>query len=337
MSKQLIYALSSIGQVTFDRYNELFRMLYLPVYGSVTEEDEINHRNLISRIFDSLGYFETDYKARKVFMCPPALVMLPSQGLPRYLLTGSRTPVLLAKVKIATAKKRNMVRIYRHGQTKKTLSLPDVIWVEAADIDSLRDVANESGILLSSDTPAGWEMANLSVSINDIEGELDFVTRQDINWKKRIFDRERLRFCFQKGDNLDDNRLVEYTHPLTQQKTHWIWNGAAASEISRDWGRYLTLKNCSKNIIIYDESKEYLGIPLTVPLPRILARAAALCSGKAPSIRRIDCRRSGIPDYSFFFVYSEVPEVVAEAIAHKTGQKIVLRKIDMNKEQCGYD
>ncbi len=326
MSKQLIYALSSIGQVTLDRYNELFRMLYFPVYGSVTEEDEINHRNLISRIFESLGYFEFDFKARKLFMCPPALVMLPSQGLPRCLLTGARTPALLAKVKSATAKKRNIARIHRHCQAKIPLTLPDVIWVEAADIDSVRDIADESGILLPSDTPAGWEMANLSASINDIEGGLDFVKREDINWKKRTFDRERLRFGHSSRE-LDDCLLAEYTHPLTQQKVHWIWNGAAASEINRDWGRYSILKNYSKSIIMYDESKEYLGIPLTVPLPRILARAAALCSGKAPFISRIDCQRLKLPGALLFYIYTEVPGVVAQIIAQKTGQQIMLGEI----------
>ena len=109
MSKELIYALSSMGQVSFSRYKELFKTLYRPE--SAEDEADVNHRSLISRILDSLGYFEIDLDPRKVFMCPPALVMLPSLGLPRFLLTGARTPALLARVKAAIASKRNMVRI----------------------------------------------------------------------------------------------------------------------------------------------------------------------------------------------------------------------------------
>jgi len=269
MSKELIYALSSMGQVSFSRYKELFKTLYRPE--SAEDEADVNHRSLISRILDSLGYFEIDLDPRKVFMCPPALVMLPSLGLPRFLLTGARTPALLARVKAAIAAKRNMVRMSRQCQTRKWLGLPDVISIEAADIDSVRDVANRSGTVLSSETPAGWEMSIGSVSTDDIEARLVFVPRQDINWKKRVFDIEGLRFRFPKNNERQENLLVEYTDPLTQQKMHWLWNGVEASEISRDWGRYLTLKNCGKNIAIYDESKQYLGVPLTVPLPRYMS------------------------------------------------------------------
>jgi hypothetical protein len=336
MSEQLIYALSSLKQVTLERYNELFKMLYLPECGSFKSGTEINHRGQASRILDSLGYLEFDYEARKVFACPPALIMLPSMGLPKALLTGARTPALLTKVKNVIRKHKNMVNLNRYCQTKKGLSLPDTILVEAADIGSLRDVSNEAGILLSSETPAGWEIANFSVSIKDIERELNFITREDINWKKRTFDKKWLRFSY-SNDKLDEYLLAEYTHPLTQQKRHWIWNGTTASEVERDWGRYLVLKNFGNNIIIYDETKEYLGIPLTVPLPKILARSAALCSGKAPLIHKINCSKLKMPNDVPFCLYTEVPEVVAELIAQKVGQKIILRKISITKERRDYD
>ncbi len=336
MSEQLIYALSSLRQVTLERYNELFKMLYLPECGSIKDETEINHRVQVSRVLDSLGYLEFDFEARKVFMCPPALVMLPSQGLPRALLTGARTPALLKKFKKAIDKNKKMVRMHRYCQGRKWLSLPDVFWVEAANIDSLRDVADKSEILLSPETPAGWEMANLSVSINDIGSELAFTARADINWKKRVFSVEGLRFSYPKDDT-GGYRLVEYTHPFTRQKMHWIWNQAEASGISRDWGRYLILKKSGKNIILYDEGRESLGIPLTVPLPRILARAVALCSGKAPSIHEVNCRKLRIADGTLFNLYEEVPEAMAKVIAQKTGQKIILSTINIKNKRGGYD
>lgn len=334
MSNELIYALSSMGQVSFSKYNELFKTLYRP---ESDDEAEIDHRSLICRMLDSLGYFEFDLDARKVFMCPPALVMMPTSGLPRLLLTGARTPSLITKVKAAIRDKRDMVRVSRQSQARDWLNLPDAIFLEAADIDSVRDVANSSGVFFSPGEPAGWEMVTSSDAIDDIEARLAFMPRQDINWEKRVFDTENLRFTFPKGNTLYDNSLVEYTHPFTHQKMHWLWRGTAASETNRDWGRYLALKYCSKNIVIYDESNQYLGVPLTVPIPKILARAAALCSGKAPSIRRIDCTEPSIKNDSLFYIYREVPGIVAKMIAHKTGQKIVLRKIDMNRERRGYD
>jgi hypothetical protein len=336
MSEQLIYALSSLGQVTLDHYNELFRMLYLPVCGVIENETEINHRGQVGRTLESLGYLEIDYGLRKVFVCPPALVMLPSRGLPKALLTGARTPALLKKLKKVIDKNKKMVKMHRGCQSRKWISLPDVFWVEAADIDSLKNVASESEIIFDSDIPAAWKMANSSVSIRDIESELVFTARKDIEWKKRIFSTEQLRFSYSKGDT-GDYQLAEYTHPFTQQRMHWIWDKGQASETGRDWGRYLILKHTGKNILIYDEAKEYLGVPLTVPLPGILARAAALSSGKAPLISKINCEKFKMPTDVLFYLYQDIPEVLAKIITEKVGQKIILTKIDLHSRRGDYD
>lgn len=330
MSNELIYALSSMGQVSFSRYKELFKTLYRPEFDE--DEAEVDHRNLIIRMLDSLGYFEFDLDSGKVFMCPPALVMMPTSGLPRFLLTGARTPSLIKKMKAAVRDKKDVVSISRQSQAGDHLNLPDAIFLEAAGIDSVRDVANRSGAFFFPGEPAGWKMVTSSVSINDIEARLSFVPRQAINWEKRVFDTENLRFTFSKGNTLHDNLLVEYTHPFTHRKMHWLWRGTVASEINRDWGRYLALNHCRKNIVIYDESNHYLGVPLTIPFPKILARSAALCSGKAPSIQRIGCTEPSIKNYSLFYIYREVPEVVAKMIAQKIGQDIMLTKIEMKRK-----
>ena len=337
MSEQLIYALSSLGQVTLDHYNELFKHLYLPAC-CIIENDEtvINHRRQAGRILDSLGYLEFDYNARKVFMCPPALVMLPSEGLPKALLTGARTPALLKKLKKAASQNKKMVKLHKQRQSMKWISLPDVFWIEAASVDSLRDVASQSGILFFPGSPTGWKMANLSISIDDIESEITFTAREDIDWKKRIFDTERLRFSYARGD-ANSCQLAEYTHPFTQQKMHWLWDGAKASEISRDWGRYLILKKSDKNVILYDEDRKLLGIPLTVPLPKILSRAAALCSGKAPSICMVNHEKIVMPDITLLNLYEEVPETIAKMITQKTGQKIILTSMNFKDKRGDHD
>jgi hypothetical protein len=108
---------------------------------------------------------------------------------------------------------------------------------------------------------------------------------------------------------------------------HWIWNGTASCEISRDWGRYLILKNYGENIMTYDETNECLAVPLTVPLPKILARSAALCSGKAPFVQRIDCAKLKVRNDLLFYLYTEVPEVVAKMISQKMGQETILTKL----------
>jgi len=331
MSKELIYALSSLGTVTLDRFNELFNKLYLPGDG---EEDEINHRRQVCRALDSLGFLEFDFNARRVFMCPPALVLLPSCGLPRALLTGARTPSLIARLKNNAFKKSDLIKLYKYSQKKKWLNLPDVIILESVDTDLLKEVANESGISFSLEAPAAWKILTLSASIKDTEAELSFTDRSEINWKMRVFDIERLSFSYSSNVKLDEPSLIEYTHPLTQQKVHWIRNGKAVSETGRDWGRYIILKNHGKNVIMYDESKGFMAVPLTVPLPKIIARAVTLCSGRAPLIHKINSITPAVQkNPALFCIYKEVPECIAEIIAQKTGQEVVQCKIDLKKAQ----
>lgn len=329
MSRQFIYALSSLGQVSISKYNHLFKTLYLPEYNSVTDESEINHKWQVTRILDSLGYFEINFNKGKVFMCPPALIMMPSHGLPRALLTGARTPFLLKRLKESVRGKKEVARLKRYCQSAKTLSLPDTVIINAADSKPLKDIADELDILLSSGIPGGWQIAKISASVDDIEKRLDFIPRNDINWKSRIFDTERLVFRYSEQGGKHEYALVEYTDPSTQQKRHWIWNGKRAAEANRDWGRYLVLKKSRRNIIIYDETKEYLGVPITVPLPKIIARAAALCSGKAPFINRIRCKGLKINESLLFYIYPGVPDSVANMITNKTGQSIIYKKIDI--------
>ena len=96
MSEQLIYALSTLGELGLAKFNDIFKRLYLP------EDDkdyDYNMRHQTIRYLESLGYCEFDYDQRRVFMCPPALVLLPSFGLPKALLTGARTPKFIASIK----------------------------------------------------------------------------------------------------------------------------------------------------------------------------------------------------------------------------------------------
>ena len=329
MSNKIIYALSSLGEVTIDKFNDLFKTLYIPECGLLKEAEEINHRRQISQVFDSLGFCEFDYSKRKVFICPPAMVLLPSFGLPKVLLTGARTPALIKKIKKAINKRKDKVIMHVYYQSNNWLNVPDVITVEADSAETLRNIADEAGVLLSVDMPAAWEIANYCISLVELEEKLSFVNREEINWKKKVFDEDQLRFCFSKDVRREGYVLAEYTHPLTQQRMHWLWNGSEAAEVERDWGRYLFLKKCSKNVIFYNRRYECIGVPLTVPLPRILARAVALCSGKAPLIYCIKCINIELPHDLLFQFYTKVPEVIAKIVSQKVGQKLILKKLNL--------
>ncbi|MEA3437854.1 MAG: hypothetical protein U9R43_15415, partial [Thermodesulfobacteriota bacterium] len=144
MSEQLIYALSSIGQVSFDQFNEIFKKLYLPGNSYDEELPDINVRSLSLRVLESLGYCEIDYDKRKIYMCPPSLVLLPSSALPHALLTGARTPGFIEKIKRVTSGRREMAVYNRTSQKNQTINLPDSVSIETTDTDTLKGIADKA-------------------------------------------------------------------------------------------------------------------------------------------------------------------------------------------------
>jgi len=326
MSKQLIYALSSLGSVNLDKYRELFSILYRPGNSLENDDTAINYRGQVSRVLDSLGYLEFNYDLRKVFVCPPALITLPDYGLPKFLLTGARTKPFLSKLKQLVHKNKNVMKIQRYAQNTGWFNLPDKIVLKTADIESLKQIAKELDIFVSLDNPAAWKIADFSASVGDIEQNLKFTPREEINWKKRVFDINRLEFNY-ANEKAAEYILSEYTHPVTQQKMHWLWNGNEAAVINRDWGRYFILNKLGVHVLIYDEAKQLLAVPVTIPLPKLIARAVALCSGTPPLLQRIESEKIRMYRNPLFYIYRDIPVEIAEVITQKTGQKIILSKL----------
>ena len=91
MSNELIYAMSTLGEIKLEDFYALLNSITI---AEIREEESLgmDFRQHIIRLLDSLGYCEFDFEKRKVFMCPPSLVRLPSPGLPKAVLVGARNP-----------------------------------------------------------------------------------------------------------------------------------------------------------------------------------------------------------------------------------------------------
>ena len=315
MSEHLVYAISALGEMSIVKFYDILKRLSPP---SDEKDYGYNDRSQTIRYLEALGYCEFDYDERRVFMCPPALVLLPSFGLPRALLTGARTPGLVEKVKASVKKRKDAAIFNRVKQKNSELNLPDAATIEVSDFDVLKEIAQENGINLSSERPAALDLATYSTSIDDVETGLRFESRTEINWERKVFNVQRL--AFSRHEDGSDYRLSEYINPYNQQRKHWIWNGAMTADVGRDWGRYIVLKHAGKQILIYDEESQELQVPLRVPLPCLLARAATLCSGMAPVIREDSVFCKSVPSGFSMQIYSDVPAEIASNIFSKTGQ-----------------
>jgi hypothetical protein len=230
----------------------------------------------------------------------------------------------LNSIKTETAKRREEASFESVHQKESRVTLPPSVYVEASNIQVLNDIAGNSGIKPVLDNPASWLLANFSASIDEVSESLSFERRADPGWKTRVFDRSKLYFSYGTDGNSASFSLKEYTHPVTKQFKHWLWDGEKSAEVERDWGRYLSLSSTGLNIMLYDQKLRLMAVPATVPPPCILSRSLVMCSGAAPVIVKTPLKKIGdIPRGSLLQVYRLVPTSVAGMVSGKLGQKLI--------------
>lgn len=316
MSEELIYALSTLGDTGLTKFNELFKRLHTP---GDDKDYDYNVRYQTVRYLEALGYCEFDYDRRRVYMCPPAFVLLPSFGLPKALLTGARTPALVNRIKQSVKNRKDRAAISRWRQRNTQLSLPDATVIEAVDTVTIQEIADENELTTALGSPAAWDLANHSISLSGVEQNLKFEPRAEVNWQRKDYSIQRLGFTEAKIDG--EHRLSEYTNPDNLQRQHWLWYQNKSAVVNRDWGRYLILKTAGRKILSYDAQTQEFEVPLWVPLPCLFARALTLCSGLAPVIE-VNTTNKEVPQKCLIQVYSDVPAEIAGIVATKLEQKV---------------
>ncbi len=311
-----------------DEFNSIFNVVY-SVQQKNPPPDLSFERNITIRMLDSLGHCEFDYERRKVYVCPPLLVALPTYGLPKAVLTGARSPDLVSALNQAAKDKRASTRLTCLHQ-KGYPVMPDAITLESKDSETISEIAETLKITYNP-RPAAWQLINYASGLAEIVGSYDFEERAELNWQRRVFSTKSLQFQKQT-EKQGETRLVEYINPVNQQMVHWLWKGTLAAEVDRDWGRYMSLANNDVNVLIYDMSHNRISVPEFVPLPRLFARSLALCSGLAPARATIGPQNKlGFPSHLRVNIFSEVPPKIADLLCSKLSQKPIVHKMALDK------
>ena len=269
-------------------------------------------RTEAARLGDALGHWEAidTSTARRIVVAPPVLARLPWPGLPRAVLCGSRSPDTVTEIQEVCESVGGLLlssdpqRHHPYAATRLELS--------GESEEHMIALARELSIRYDR-TPVAWSIARSSGSIDSYLDALQWEERGDLNWDRRDFDPEFLRF----GSNLDGAdrsrlRLIEYSHPSGWAWRNWLRSDGASADVDRSWGRYCVLASVGRVALQYDHRTGIATVPRQVPLPKLHARALALSSGRAPAL----VPGSGIGLRS----YPSVPRPVLEVVAAKLQQ-----------------
>ncbi|OGW79334.1 MAG: hypothetical protein A2Z83_09300 [Omnitrophica bacterium GWA2_52_8] len=333
MSEQLIYAMSTRTELRIEQFNDIFKKVSLPGELDKDETIDFDVRRHVIRALDALGYCEFDFDDRMVYMCPPAFVLLPTHGLPKAVLTGARSPRLMALLKEAVKKRIGKARMVLDTSRRNVATIPASVHVETADQQTLAEIANDLHIQCEIDQPAAWLLALCSAPVSEIERGLTFEQKGEPDWQRRVFDVSHLGFSKKADISNSGLSLAEYKHPVTQQRMHWLWKEGKVAGVQRDWGRYVILSHMQSQILLYDENTYALAAPLTLPLPCLMARALALCSGFPPVIEQTKIAAGAVPAGHKMQIYLNVTPDIATLVAEKLGQKLIACSLAVDEDE----
>lgn len=317
MNDLLLEVIATKAELSLDEFDQSFNYLFSGYFTPDKEMKYIKRSILLS--MEELGYCEVDYKKRKLFCCSPAMVLLPGTGIKRTFWAGARTRDTISDLKRVQEETGRDLNIEITQQEHYGIPFPNLIVIESPSIKILKQVSDFLKIQFYENAPLSWVIANCSGDIDEYEAKLVFGSPITINWSCRIFNTERLAFGREES-NLE-TVLKEYTNPVTSQKVH-VWNkdGKSAYDIDREWGRYLALKYMKTDVLLYDQRLQILAVPSYVPLPRMLAKAVAMCSGRLSE--KVMLKRSKPETTVSYDMYPGVTNKVAEIIAKKVGQRL---------------
>lgn len=335
VSDQLLYVVSAKKEMSWKSFKETFDYLYtLQVTFTDEERDEIKSKRLPTvRALGSLGHcdFEFSENGNKVYAAPPVLVRLPCAGFPQAILAGARSPQTIQKLSQACQSIGHHINLEVTEQPGELVLVPRRVTVQAEDVGELEAIAKFLGIDFM-ETPSAWSLLHFAASLDDYLATLQWSNSPELTWKRQTFDPISLQFHPSPsmgeglGVRVSDIRLSQYSHPSRNTQKHYLWKEGRCTEIDRDWGRYVVLKALQRNVLVYDQRRFTMAVPVGAKLPRLLERALTLCSGY---VARFVDRLPFSPEIRGFNLFRAIPPQIAEMTAAKLGQTLCLQSVDL--------
>lgn len=318
--------LSLKSELTTEDFFKAFEFFYskeFPEHQANTNYNITKLKRASLNFQDYIGILDYDYETKKIVLNPPQFIFIPTEKGRKVLLIGARDTALIENI-ISTAPKHKLqVEITKQFSSNERLLLPDIFTIRAFQQandsygeNSIKAFANELNIKFTTDYFPQVALQDFSATIVDYENTLQETNENDYDWARYIFNPETFDFdknetpTFDKSFSLVRYKLNEYTYDYK------LWKDNKCYKVDMNWGRFIALKHFQKEVILFDNTKNKVAIPISTPLPRLLSEAIMLLSGKAPDFKEIDDKK--------YRVYENVVGIFTQNIFRlKLGQKAI--------------
>jgi hypothetical protein len=325
-SDRLLYVISARQKMPWAAFRQAFDGLHEQEADETADAGAVRRRT--ARALDLLGHadFFFDESGSGVYAAPPVLAALPTTGLPEAVLCGTRAPSTLDHLRGVCADRP--VELDADPHPHAAALTPVRIGVRAESEETVQAIADDLGIPYLRTPPA----RTLLAFAGDLGGYLDQLDAPRLgtlaSWKRKDFDPRRLQFRWADGAR-DDFRLSQCLNPNRGNRwEHFFFDEGRRVGVDRNWGRYEVLRRTQSRVLHYDHRQFVLAVPGSAPLPRLLARTLALCSGYAPRFAAVESLSTSGAETWGYHLYSRVPKDLAVAVAAKVSQTLLSDHLD---------
>ncbi len=99
MPERLLYSISARGKLSFINFSDSLNAIFSQVHKRFQVDMDFNYLKYQTlRFLDAMGHCEVDFEKRYIYVCPPSLILIPSFGLPKAILTGAAYSVLTGRL-----------------------------------------------------------------------------------------------------------------------------------------------------------------------------------------------------------------------------------------------
>jgi hypothetical protein len=330
-SEYLLSVLSAKQEMSWAAWKKAFD--YLSTTPTAAEPFNVDRlraeRTDVLRALDALGHCDAEFDEHgggRVFVASPVLARLPLAGLPQAVLAGNRTPQTVQQLVEACRHSGGEVKIEITAQPARLRLLSARVLVRAATVEALAQFAVAQKLQFDPQ-PAAWRILHFAGTLNEYLATCPAAS--ELNWARRDFALETLQFrpAHTTGTEL---RLSNYTDRVRNSTRCLLWQQGRARKVERAWGRYAMLQAAGLNVLIYDAPQLRFAVPISAPLPRLLARGLALCSGYAAEFLPRESLPHSHPEQRGFAVFQAVPPPIAELAAEKVGQSLLPYSLNLS-------
>lgn len=288
-----------------------------------------------------LGFCEVEWSTgqARIHATRPVLAVLPSQQ-PGAILCGARTAVFVDRFRAACreagAKETPpavLDKLWPEGMRPLHRDLlPTVIRIQADARESFQTIAASCIGLTCPAAPPAWACLHAAPSLSDFESarasyfrnqnpaflsHMDWLNFKNGRWQRLVPGKLPAGPLFFARST--DHGTKFALGRLGEDGSLSIDPGDASFDAR--WAKWLVLARAGAEALLHDDQRKRLAIPRLCPLPALLGRALALCSGLPAAVWRREIV-SKVPESlpgTDLRVYSEIPDVFAHILGRKLG------------------